>query len=555
MNHSPKSRLLALLAATAVVLAACGGGGDGGDTTGQAGEDEGQPKPGGKVTIALEAESPGFQPGKDSVAEPGTMVLYSVYDPFVLRDAGGTIKPFLAESFESTPDLKEWTFKLRPNVKFHDGTDLNTTVVSENYKILKAGTTAGALATVSEFVVVDPLTFKYVLSVPNAAFPDLLTGVVGMPFSMKNYTEKGADVSANPVGTGPFSFVRWQRDSELLVRKNPSYWIQGLPYLDEVAFKPIPDEDARLATLTSGEVDMMHTLRQTLVKKAKQAASSSDLRTYDFQGNSSGSSLFNTSRPPLDDRRVRQGLAHALSQDDLLEVLGGTGISQPTTQLFTTDSPWYSRDAAAKWPKQDVNKARSLIKSYVDDPARSDKKPVGTPVSFTYNCQPDPSLVELALLYQQYWKAVGVDVTLRQVEQASSVALVVGTPPDYLGDYDAVCWRLGSQNDPDVTLFNAFREPQGNASNVSNFTTPRLQQLLIEGRSTADIERRKQIYGEVSTILAEEVPFTLTGSTAALVAATPKVKGIMNWTFPDRTTKGPSIVSSVVAFREVWLDR
>jgi len=554
--RNARSRLrsyFAFLAAAGLVLGACGSGssGDSNDAT----QETGPPKAGGKVTIGLEAETAGWQPGKDSAAESGATVLRAIYDPLLVRDRNGEMRPFLAESMSTSADLREWTIKLRPNVKFHDGTDLTSAVLKENFdKVLtvRGARTAGVLAGTT-MAIIDPLTVRYTLERPNAAFADTLGGAAGMPFSMVNYEARGADISARPVGTGPFVFESWVRDSQLVVKKNPNYWIQGLPHLDEVVFKPIPDEDARLASLQSGEVDMMHTLRQSLVKKAKAAAREYDFTVYDFLGNNSGANIFNTGKPPFDDKRVRQALVHALNQQAAIEVLGGAGMVPLSTQLYTRDSPWYSEKAAATYPQQDLNKARQLLAAYVNDPARSDRKAVGTPLSVRFDCPPDPSLVDLSLLIQQQWAAIGVRTELRQVEQSVHISEAVGTPPDYTADYDVKCWRLGSEGDPDLST--SFGPPKGAASNVTDFSSPRLTELLERGRTTGNIEERKKIYEEISILFNDEVPFSLGGATASIVAAKPYVRNVMDWTYPDRTTKGPSITQSVITVRELWINR
>ncbi len=548
-------RLTALVAAATLVLGACGSGG-GGDDPGETGSG-GTPKPGGSVSIGLEAETAGWQPGKDSYAESGASVHYAIYDPLLMLDKDGEPKPFLAESVSKSADLKEWTIKLRPNIKFHDGTPLTADNQKEAFDtVLKAtgARTAGILNGVS-MSIVDPLTVKYTLTEPNAAFGDVLTAASGFAFSMANYKAKGTDISANPVGTGPFVFQSWTRDSQLVVKKNPNYWIQGLPYLDEVIFKPIPDEDARLATLQSDGINMMHTLRQSLVKKAKGSAKVDGFVVYDFLGNNSGSNIFNTGKPPFDDKRVRQALVLASDQKLAIDALGGTGMVPESTQLYTPNSPWFSQKAAATYPKQDVNKARSLLAAYVADPTRSDKKPVGTPVSFRYDCPPDPSLVDLSLVYQGMWTAIGARVELRQVEQSVHISEAVGNPPSYTSDYDVKCWRNGGQGDPDGSLFSTFANVTGAASNVTDFTTPKLQELIQRGRTTADIDERKKVYEDISILFNEELPFMLHGGTASIVAAKPYVKNVVDWTFPDRTTKGPAITQSVITVRELWLDR
>ena len=549
-------RLAALLAIVTFIGAACGGGGDDdGDAEGvqeTETEDEGEPQSGGSVSIALEAESAGWQPCVDSHSEAGTMVMRSIYDPLTARDGEGEVKPFLAESLESNDTATEWTLKLRKGVKFHDGTDLTADVLKNNFDAAKQPTSRcfGALQPIQEMQVVDPLTVKYVMTGPYGPFPELLTG--SYPYSPANAEARGKDVSANPVGTGPFQFVSWERDSRLVVKKNANYWQKGLPYLDEVVFRPIPDEDARLAAVESGEVDMMHTLRQESVKNAR--ALDDAVKRYEFVGNSCGGSIINVAKPPVDDKRVRRALAYAMNQEELIAILGGEGISPKCTQFFSEDSPWYSETVAKGWPQNNPAEGKKLLDAYKNDPARSDKKPAGSEVSVEFNCPPDPTLVAVAQGYQQQAAGVGIKMNLNQVDQQTHINNAVGKPPFTDADYMINCWRLGSQADPDALLFNSYADPNGQAGNVTNFSTPELRELLKQGREETDVEKRKEIYEKVHLIFNEEVPHVWTGATVTSVVTSLNVKGVEAWKFPNGD-EGNGAENSGVRFISVWVEQ
>jgi peptide/nickel transport system substrate-binding protein len=547
-------RLLALLVVAVLAGVACGGGDDGAaDDDGggtQAAEDEGTPKAGGSITVGLEAESAGWQPCVDSHTEAGTMVMQSIYDPLVQRNENGEIQPYLAESLTPNADATEWTLKVRPGVKFHDGTDLTAQVLKENYDAFRQPSSrcAGLLQQVKDVQVVDALTIKFVMQGPYSPFPELL--LTAYPYSTANAAAKGKDVSANPVGTGPFKFVSWQRDSQLVVEKNPNYWQEGLPYLDKITFRPIPDEDARLASLSSGEVDVVHTLRQQYVKQARGLGDA--VKRYEFVGNQCGASIFNVTRPPVDDKRVRRALAYSLNQEELIAVLGGEGISPSCTQFYAKDSPWYSEEAAKTFPQNDVAKGKKELDAYKNDPKRSDGKPAGSEVAVEFNCPPDPTLIAVAQAYQQQASKVGIEMNLNQVEQATHINNAVGKAPYTSADYMINCWRLGAQNDPDTVLFTQYGDPNNNSTNVTNFDNDEVQRLLQEGRRETDQAKRKEIYAQVFEIFNEEVPHVWTGATVTSVVAKPGVKGILTWKLPSGD-KGNGAELSVVRFRGVWV--
>jgi peptide/nickel transport system substrate-binding protein len=553
-----------LLALVSLVAAACGGGKDKSDES--SGDDggivkpdentdtEGTPTPGGTMTIGVEAETAGWQPCVDSPSESGTMVFLAVYDQLMTRADDGEIKPWLAESLTPSDDKLSWTLKLRPNLKFHDGTALDSAALKSNFDANKGPTSrcAGALTPVASMDVVDPLTVKYTLSAPYGPFPELLTGGPGMPFSPANAAAKGADVSANPVGAGPYVFKSWERDSKLTLEKNPNYWQKGLPYLDTVIVKPIPDEDARLASLSSGEIDVGFTLRQQYVQAARDLGDA--VKRYEYVGNNSGSSIFNVKRPPVDDKRVRQAYAHAQNQEQLIEVLGGKGISPVSTQFFSKDSPWYSKKVADAYPKYSVEEGKKLLDEYKNDPKRSDGKKPGDPVQIQFNCPPDPTLIAYAQAVQQMETAVGFQVELKLVEQATHINNAVGKPPYTDADYMINCWRLGGQGDPDSILFNQYNGPENQAANVTNFDNAEVKALLKTARESSDKDERFAAYEKIGLICDEEVPQTWTGSTAASVYAKPEYKGLTTFKFPDGKSKG-KFEQAVIRFSQVWVEK
>ncbi|HUP84194.1 MAG TPA: ABC transporter substrate-binding protein [Acidimicrobiales bacterium] len=552
-----------VLALVSLVAAACGGGkdknasdsGEGGIVKPDESADrEGTPTPGGTMTIGVEAETAGWQPCVDSPSESGTMVFLAVYDQLMARADDGKVQPWLAESLTPSADKLSWTLKLRSNVKFHDGTPLDSAALKSNFDANKADASrcASALKPVSGMEVVDPLTVKYTLSAPYGPFPELLTGTAGMPFSPANAAAKGKDVSSNPVGTGPFVFKSWERDSKLTLEKNPNYWQKDLPYLDSVIVKPIPDEDARLASLSTGEIDVGFTLRQEYVGRAREQGDA--IKRYEFVGNNSGSSIFNVKRPPVDDKRVRQAFAFAQNQDQLVEVLGGKGITPASSQFFSKDSPWYSEKVAKGYKQNNPTEAKKLLDAYKADPARSDGKKPGDPVHIQFNCPPDPTLIAYAQAVQQMESKVGFEVELKQVEQATHINNAVGKPPYTDADYMINCWRLGGQGDPDGVLFNQYGVPDGNAANVTNYNNPEVQALLKTARESDDFKTRYDAYEKIGLIFDEDVPHTWTGSTAASVYAKPTYKGLTTWKFPDGKAKG-KFEQAVVRFGQVWVGK
>jgi peptide/nickel transport system substrate-binding protein len=581
-NTRPRAwRLLAALLALGLVAAACGddtggGGEESSDSTGletgSSGEEDTEevaPEYGGEVVVGLEAETNTWSVDGGQFSNPGLTVALSFYDPLVSLNEEGEFIPFLAESIEPNEDLTQWTVGLRDGVEFHDGTPLDAEALKWNFDNLHFRDDARNKSDLDQFGVtgmdiVDPMTVVYNLSEPNAAFPDLLRGDIGWPVS-PTAVQADADWGNNgPVGTGPFVFESWVRDSELVVSRNENYWMSDeegnqLPYLDGITFKPIPDDAARSAALASDDVQVMQTLRGPSVKAIQELVDSGDYGISTYVGNTSSVSVLNTLTPPLDDLRIRQAMAMANNQEAMAAVRDDDGLVPPTTGFFSQDSPWYSADADEAYPggaEPDPEGAAALVQEYVDDPERSDGKAPGEPVTVDYQCQPDASLQQGAQLLQQLWGDAGIQVDLSQIEQSGMITNVVGsadTDPPFRGDFAVACWRAGGgDGDPLTALQGYFGPVPTTAGNFANFTDPEIDEALVALKSSADFEDRYSAVETISRISAENVPFIWNVATPTAVGFRADVHGIADWTFPDGQP-GNGTPGATVRWHEVFM--
>ncbi|CAA9230743.1 MAG: Oligopeptide ABC transporter, periplasmic oligopeptide-binding protein OppA [uncultured Acidimicrobiales bacterium] len=535
------------MALSVVLLGACGGsdgGGAGGD------DEELTPKAGGSLVMAIEADSNGFFP---PVVSGRGMIMVSIFDTLMAADEKGLVRPYMAESLTPNAEFTAWTLKLRPGVMFSDNTPLNAQSIVDGMRYHKesGSRTAGTAAVITSVEAVDDLTVRYTLTGPNGAFPSLLAGVLGMPFSTKQADAVGKDAfSTAPVGAGPFTFVSWQRDNALVVKKNPNYWQKdkGLPYLDQVTFKPIPDEDARLATLMSGDADIMQTVRQA--QNVKRAAADGSIKNYPDIGNVVADLNLNMGKPPTNDVRVRKAMAYAVDQRQLISVQGLDGIAPVTKQLFAADSPYYSPRADAAYADNDMNRAKALMREYINDPSRSDGKPVGAPPTVRLTCTAGvSSLNDLVLIYQQKWKEAGLEAELDLVDQTVLTQKLVGTAPSYDAQYDVSCNRNGSDDDPDV-FYNSYAL-RNNAANLLDIDDAQVRELVKRGRESGDLEVRKKAYQDLMVRVNELQPYIFHGGLATALGAKPEIHGLADWKFPDGTL-GEGHPSASPRFVEIW---
>src|SRR3954467_12097507 len=269
-------------------------------------------KQGGSITVGLELDIPGFDPLKVGVYDTSAeTAAAAIFDTLVALDDNGKPVPKLALSWTHSDDYKTWTFKLRPGVKFHDGTPFNAQAVKENFDRQKDPANkcrcAFYIAYVNNLQAPDELTVVYNLNDPQVNQPALMTiqssnNVVHSPTAWKT---KGDDYNRNPVGTGPYILKSWTAGDRMVLEKNPDYWNKGHPYLDRIVLKPLPDAQSRFASLQSGEADIIWDDEYD-ADNIMKAQKDPKLAVHSYVGSGAAVVALNTKAAPFDDLRVRQ---------------------------------------------------------------------------------------------------------------------------------------------------------------------------------------------------------------------------------------------------------
>lgn len=553
-KRTKKQFVAALIGSAALLLAACGGG-DGG-SSGGGDSDEGKPVIGGSIAVGLEAEATGLRPWEDSCSAPCYTIMTTIYDKLMESSSAGGYEPYLAESLEPNEALDEWTLKLREGIKFHNGVELTSQTLVDMFEIQKTGAAASSTITsngLTAVEVVDDLTVVYKLSKAYASFPaDLERAGLGMVFEPAAAAADPSGFNRAPVGTGPFTIQTRDPDNQTVVVKNADYWREDgdgnkLPYLDQITFRPIPDEGTRLDSVASGTVNLGQTLRQATIRDGRNTAG---VVTIEYQGNNTGGGFFNTKKAPYDDVRVRQGLNMANNQAAVIVALGGEGISDPATQWFSPDSPWYSEKAAEAYPKYDIAAATAKLKEYIDDPERSDGLAVGSNIKVELSCPPDPTLIAAMQVVSEGWKATGlVDVELTQFDQATHINKGISD------DTAAHCWRWGGEGDPQAGIAAFLADP---ATAVGNFTNWEGESAAVaiaaknEAGQTIDPAVRKAAYETVMIEMNNNAVTWYSGHTATAFIAQPNIKGLLSWTLPSGT-KGTGMPGGEGRIWHVWV--
>ncbi len=586
MSKRSLYRLFALLLAFTMVAAACGGGDDDADEateteTEAEAEADGEEDAieagdeaegdvdteveasdevatqGGEIAGGLEAEIVGMRPWEDTCGSPCMNVLPTIYDKLMETTSEGTYEGWLLDDITSNDDFTEWVGTLKGGISFHDGTPLTAQTIADMFPIQQEGSTSAGQVAASNLIGVEAtgeLEVTYSLSAANSAFPAYLSRApLGMVFEPSLAASDPDGYNEAPIGTGPFLFVSRDLDNETIVERNPDYWGTDsngtqLPYLDQISFRPIPDEGTRLSSLLSDTTQVMHTLRQGTIRDARAARDDgSEIFLYEFQGNNVGGGMFNVLVPPFDDVRVRRGLTQMNSQENVIEALGGTGISLPGTQWFSPDSPWYSEKAAAAWPTFDFEAGVATLQEYIDDPERSDGKAPGEPIEAELSCPPDPTLIAAMQVLEQTWTGSGlVEVELTNYDQQTHINYALGAENGFVGEHTTHCWRVASDEDPSTWLTPALAPPTAEIAeaagvpapsplNWSNYFDAEVFGNLIAAVQTDDFAERKALYEAVMLKLAEDVPIWFSGHTATALGVRDDIMGLNSWELPNGT--------------------
>src|SRR5215470_9227425 len=447
------------------------------------------------VGLALDASA---APPRDAIvvgllAEPVTMdppqvtdlnstrVIKRMFEGLTAQELGTyRIVPGLAERWDISKDGLLYTFHLRPNVKFHDGTPLTAEAVkfcfdrqmNDQGPFYKTGTypyVKGFLGNVAGVEVVNPSTVQIRLKAPLTPFLQYLAHHSLYIYSPEALKKWGKDMVKHPVGTGPFKLETWEPGVKVVLARNDDYW-GGAPKIRQAIYVPIIEAQARLSAIKTGEIDLTIDVPPDSLDDLRR-----DPNVVVAESNSSAAwyVALNTRHPILKDKRVRQALNYAVNKDAIIrDILKGTAIvsKSPLSPVYGS----YHEESVQKYPF-DQEKAKALLKE------------AGYPGGFELTfLVPESgsgmqSPVEMATVIQANLAAVGIKAKIQTLEWGAYLKKFLDGP-----DMAEMSWNP-SIGDPDhmmYMLLSSDRFPP--AFNSGFFQHEKLDDLLRKGRTTID---------------------------------------------------------------------
>ena len=504
----------------------------------------GAPTAGGSVKFALEADSDGFNPTTNRWAVSGHMVGSAVFDPLSAYDENGKAQPYLAKSFTPSADFKSWTIELRPNVNFSNGTPVDAVAVAKSLNAMKKDVLVGiALANIASVVASGPLSVTVTTIDPDASLPAALTTQVGYVVSPAQLDAAPPANTRSPIGSGPFIQKEWVPDNRWSGTKNPNYWRSDakgnkLPYLDSLEFRPITDPQNRVNALLAGDVNIIHTTDFPAMAKLRSEAQSGAVQVvFDQTETEDSFVIFNTSKAPLDDVRVREGLKLCTDPAAIL-VINDTPADRAANSQFTKDSPWYF-DAGFK--TNDPAAGKALIEK-----VKAEKGPISLNLATT----PVPANVNTTALIKQQWEACGVSVTTTTTEQSKFI-LDLAT-----GNYQANLSRQFSGTDPavDYVWWTGKNATGPLALNFARLNDAEINAALDKGRGSPDVAIRKEAYATVQKRQTALVPYIWLAHSQWALGAAKNIRNFTSMTLPDGAKAQP-FQGGIVKLTETWIEK
>jgi peptide/nickel transport system substrate-binding protein len=413
-----------------------------------------------------------------------------IFDDLLSRGENLDVAPGLAERWE-IPDPLTYTFHLHHGVVFHDGRPLTSRDVKWTFDSLLQGKVRSPKVGVYRFVdhIDAPDDFTVIFHMKEASATllwNLSDGAIGIvPYG------SGSEITAHPVGSGPFKFVSNETDKQVTIERNTGYW-GAPPKLDRVRFAVVPDATTRALELRKGSGDVtINSLTPdtvlTLQRDPSLAVERAPGTVLSYLG-------FNLRDPILRDARVRQAIAYGLNREPMIEYLW-CGEAQLARSILPPQSWAYDGDVPAY--DHNPDKARSLLDAAGYPPIN------GVRFHLTMKTSTDENTRLMVAVMQQQLREVGIALDIRSFEFATFFADVTHGAFQLYG----LRW-IGGNEDPDIFeyAFHSAKFPP-NGANRGYYSNREIDRLIDQARQEVDTAVRKELYAKVQLILAQELPY------------------------------------------------
>ena len=481
------------------------------------------PRRGGTLRVGLNADPPNMDPHQ-STAAVDRQVFQNLFDKLVDINKDLEIVPMLALSWTITEGGRVYTFKLRPNVVFHDGTPFNAEAVKYNFeRMLDRSFNSprrNEVSLVTGVTVVDPLTVRVTLEKPYSPFLSILADRAGMMVSPAAAQRAGKQFSLQPVGAGPYRFVEKRPQERIVLEKFDRHWDSTAGNAQQIIYRPFTDENARLANLRAGELDIIDQVAPAEVPKLKTdpVLKLSEIVGLEWQG-----MWIQVESGIFANRALRQALNATIDRRTLVRVVFQE-TAVPANGPFPPGMFTNSITSNSRIPERNLDLARQKLREG------------GQPNGFAFTLKVTPGRVpqQVAQVIQSMAADIGIRVNIEIVEFGAILSQ---------GDahkFEAILLGWSGRPDPDANIYGFF--VTGGGLNFSAYANSKVDTMMDAARILTTTDQRRRAYTDVMNVLNDELPYLFLYWPKNYKVYSPKLQGFVH--VPD----------GMMRFRHVWLN-
>lgn len=435
------------------------------------------------LVIAVDADVDTLHP-TDFSTTVELNILDQIYDTLMYMNPDGTEdpEPRIAESYEISEDGLDYTFHLRDDVTFHDGTPVTVDDVVFSLELYKESEYQGSqISMMASVEAVDESTVVCHLDSPYAPF---LQGILSPFICSKDYYEEDPDAFVtSPIGSGPYKFVSRSTGSNVILTANEDYY-RGAPVIKDITFEVIPDVATKAIALQTGEVSFAEVDSSVLSQlEANPAISIDEVSTSGFAYIS-----MNTEKEPFSDPRVRQAINYAVDRENLVQVCYD-GKAEVNSNICAKHRFGYSDDQM----------------QYTYDPEKAKELLAEAGITTPYNLGEllvAEKYSNLATVIQNDLKAVGLEVTISVKEFNAYISDLTS------GNYDITALVMTLEGDTQ-TLEMAFITDYIGTANNARYSDPEMDELFNQTRTETDTEKRAALFGQILSKAQDEAIYAI----------------------------------------------
>jgi peptide/nickel transport system substrate-binding protein len=503
---------VALSAALAVALCSCSSSSDTGGPTSSTStgtsttEAAGEPQPGGTLVFAR-TQSPTSLDLHREITANNAFAIDKVFEPLLAFDAEGEIEPWLASEYSASDDGLVWTFTLRDGVTFSDGSPLTPAdVVFSLERHLEIGGPLPLGAPITSVVAEGEDTVVITLSAPYTPFAAELAGFSNgiLPADLGGVDE--ATFFKDPVGTGPFVVDEWTEGGDISFTANDSYWQDGKPYLDEVVYRLVQDDNQLIAQLQAGQVDVIDSVSSANVATLQSNTSLAVSITPGWQVEEL---FFNTLDEHFQDRDVRRAVSYALDREGIVQATS-FGTAEVAGSVLPPSIPGYDGDITTLDYDVDAAKAAIADSAYPD----------GFSTKLLVASGNDLRAQEAQIIQAQLAE-IGITVEIESIDLAAF--------RERFRAFDYSFMLNGATSDAadpnGIVTFQA--DPEGGTNGYwTHYENPEVTALIAEGRTLPDGDERTEVYSQIQQLIADDAPFIPLSYPSNIKASAATVQGL-----------------------------